>query len=207
MHTVWVIGVLAAAGGSGGTRLTSAGVIVALVSALGAITAAVIAGRSATRSKQAEIRAAHAVELEKRLAVAKTGVFEPFIEAISEFLAGTVGAPGGTSPVQDFEKPLWAFAHWVQIYGTDDTVRATAHLTQASYADAPPIVLFRLLAELLLQLRRELGDPMTALAAVDLVAIRTSDTYFDAESYASLSDPLDTLYARHNWTPPWAGKE
>lgn len=120
-------------------------VVVALVSALGAIAAAVVAGRSAARTKRAEIDAARLVELEKRLATTRAEAFEPFVVAVGRFFDGV----GQGLPPQELAEilgqPLRAFMNSVQIYGADDTLRAAMHLMQAMYHDAPPLVQSRLL--------------------------------------------------------------
>jgi hypothetical protein len=95
--------------------------------------------------------------------------------------------------------------NWVQVYGTDDTVLASMHLMQAMYHGCPPLVLSRLFGELILQLRRELGDADTALGLADILAIRMNDAYTDSEHLANLSDPLDEVLARYGWTAPWLG--
>jgi hypothetical protein len=178
-------------------------VAVAVLSALGAIAAAVIAGMAAARTKKAEIDAARLVELEKRLATTKEVAFEPFVVAVGRFFDG-VGQD--LSPEELFEilgQPLRDFMNSVQIYGSDDTVRAAMHLMQAMYHDAPPLVQSRLLGDLLLQLRRELGDPGTAIGSADMLGIRMNDAFTDPEHHANLSDSLDKVFARHSWTPPW----
>jgi hypothetical protein len=181
-------------------------VIVAGVSAAGALGAAVVAGVAASRTKAAELGATKAVELEKRLSSSRTEVFEPLVEAVGRLWDHI--ATGKPMDPPTFEQiagaPIRRFTHWVQIYGSDDAVRASLRFMQGTYGGAPPLVLVRLLGDLIVAARRELGYADTEIRAVEVLAMRITDAYTSPEYYADLTDPLETVCARHGWRPPWS---
>jgi hypothetical protein len=112
---------------------------------MGAVTAAVVAGRSATRAKRAELDATRIADLERRLAAARTEVFEPFVEAIGLFFDSINGQASASELSEILTKPLLRFINWAQIYGSDDTVRAAMHFMQGTFHDAPEFVGIRLI--------------------------------------------------------------
>src|ERR1700684_1403059 len=101
--------------------------VVAGVPALGAIGAAGVAARAARRSQSAEARAKRILELEKRLSESRAKIFEPMVEAIGR-LWDHIGRGDPIDPETMKTVALddiIQFAHWVQIYGSDDSVHAT----------------------------------------------------------------------------------
>lgn len=180
-------------------------ILVAAVSAIGAIIAATVAAIAAGRTKRAELQADRILELEKRLAESQAKVFEPMVEAVGR-LWDHMAAKKPIDPATMKKVALddiVRFTHWVQIYGSDESVKAALHFMQASYNNPPPTVLTRLLAEMILASRRELGYPDTNVTALDILAMRITDAYTDSKIGADMSDPLDVVFARHSWKPPW----
>lgn len=39
-----------------------------------------------------------------------------------------------------------------------------------------------------------------------MLGIRMNDAFTDPEHYANLSEPLDKVFARYRWSPPWLPK-
>ena len=181
-------------------------IAVAAVSAIGAVVAAVVAAVAASQTKRAELQAERILDLEKRLAESRAKIFEPMVEAVGR-LWDHISTNGQT----DYETvktvaldDIVRFTHWVQIYGSDESVEAALHFMQASYNKPPERVLTRLLAEMVLAARRELGYPETSTTAVDILAMRVTDAYTNPEYSADMRDPLDVVFARHSWVPPWS---
>lgn len=175
------------------------------IPALGAVVAAGYAGREARRSKAAELQASRILDLERRLSESRQKVFEPMVEALGRFV-DSIGQGQNADPDTLKEillDDLFRFAHWVQIYGSDEAVHATMHFMQALWAQAPANILIRLQGELILAARRELGHPSTEVKPVENFAMRINDAYTDMAWRADLSDPIDVVFARHKWTPPW----
>lgn len=172
-------------------------VVVAVVSAL-------ISGYFAQRSRAAELQGQRIVDLEKRLAAAKGEVFEPLIEAIGRLWDRI--AKGDDVPPQWFETAFSRFGHWVQVYGDDESVRAYHRYMQAIYANAPVTVTMRVLGELILVARRELGRPDTSIDAADIMGIRITDLYEDGVPVAWARLPLDEVFASEGWVPPWGDR-
>ncbi|HEY2354751.1 MAG TPA: hypothetical protein VGH79_07640 [Gaiellaceae bacterium] len=171
-----------------------------MVPTIGAIVAAVVAARSASRTKAAELRATRTLAPEHR----KAEVFEGLAEAIEEVWR-LVGDDKATTKA--FERgPMLAirrFMHWVQIYGSDEAVRTSSRYMQAIYHNVPPIISMRQLADLIIVARRELGLPATGLEPLDVLAFWVTDVYDDPKARADLTDPIEDVYRRHGWSPPW----
>jgi hypothetical protein len=159
-------------------------VIASWIPFIGAVIAAVVAGRYALRAKTAEFQANRVLELERRLAASKADVFEPMVEALGRVFELT--AQGKSADEDAFEEAAGPqfrrFVHWVQVYGADETVLTVHKMMQAFYSSPPSEVVLRLMGELLVAARRELGHPDTKIDALDLMGIRINEL---------------------SWEPPW----
>lgn len=180
-------------------------VLVALVSAVGAATAAVIAGRSASRTKAAELAAARILDLERRQSQSRAEVFEPLIEAL--FRVWEIAKDDAGDDADRFEREVGAdlrrFIHWVSIYGSDDAVRMAQRFMQASYHDPPPHILIRMIGDLIVTARRELGYADTGIGPLEVLGMRINDVYDDEVTFRVLTDPFEVVAARLGWVPPW----
>lgn len=174
-------------------------VIVSVVAASGAITAAVASSRAAARSSRI-------MELERRLSESRAQVFEPMVEALLRIWDLTASGRSGDEKAYEEAagQDLRRFVHWVQIYGSDDSVMVAHRFMQALYHDPPPNVVMRLIGELVLVARRELGYADTEITPIELLGMRITDVYTDANIRADLTLPLDEVFTRHSWTPPWS---
>jgi hypothetical protein len=169
------------------------------IAALGAIIAAGIAAHSAINTKRHETNAARLIELERRMVASRVSSYESFFDAVDKVWTA---ARQGTAVPEDVSSALLGFMHWVQLYGSDRSVTLAHRYMQATFSDAPFGILIRLLGELFLEARRELGHPKTDVTVIDLLGVRINDVYAQAQLDA-LSLPLREVYARHHWTPPW----
>lgn len=181
-------------------------IIVAIVSAVGAICAALIAARSARRAKDFELQANRILELEKRLAESRAKIFEPMVEAVERLWDHmAAGKPLDADTLKTVAlNDIISFTHWVQIYGSDESVRVALRFMQAVYNSPPPNVLVRLLAELIVATRRDLGYQTTEIGPLEVLGMRITDAYTNEEYRKDLSDPLEAVFARYGWTPPWS---
>ncbi len=107
----------------------------------------------------------------------------------------------------EISERLQRYLHWVQVYGSDEAVRASVRFMQTIYTEPPAEIVVRMSGELVTTVRRELGDSDTTITALEVMATRVSDAYTNDEYYAALTDPLETVFARYEWTPPWAARE
>lgn len=179
--------------------------VAAGVPALGAVGAAGVAAGAAKRSQAAEAEAKRIRDLEKRLSESRAKIFEPMVDAIGRLWDHI--ARGDPLDPETMKRvvldDITRFAHWVQIYGSDNSVRTTTQFMQATFNNAPPNILVRLMGELIIAARRELGYPETTIGPLDSFAMRINDAYTDPTYRADLTEPLEDVFARHDWTPPW----
>lgn len=176
-------------------------VAVAVIAAVSAIVAAAIAARAAIRTNKSTIANQRVIELEKRLATSRIDVFKPMLEAMAELLEPS---PDPKIQAQRQAKALLAlksFATWVQVYGSDDSVRVFHRFMHAAYQTAPPDVFIRLYGQFVLAARRDLGDADTGVDVVDLLGIRLKDIYTGYADRLLLSD--EDFYRDIGWIPPW----
>ena len=61
----------------------------------------------------------------------------------------------------------------------------------------------RIAAEFVLAARKDMGDDVTALTAIDVLGMTIKDTYDNREFFEALALPLPQVYKRYSWTPPW----
>lgn len=176
---------------------------IAIISALGALAAASISSRAAARSRNAEAQANRLLEQEKRLIASRTDVFENLVELLMllwDPAQQRSPSPRHSQKVHDLTQ---RYLHWVQIYGSDDALRASGRMMQATYHGAPGLIFMRLSGDLLTIVRREVGDPTTSATSVDLLATRMNDVYTNREFHAALTDPFEDVCDRYEWVPPW----
>ena len=70
---------------------------------------------------------------------------------------------------------------------------------QALPAQPPGDIQFRLYADFLLEVRKEMGDPSTDVDRMQILGPRLADL----ADRRSMTDSLDTVFRRAGWTPPW----
>jgi len=188
------------AGASGGPS-TWVAIVVAVIAMLGTIVANTVAAISARASKRSELQAQRISELESRISERKYGIYKPILEMLGDVLNSGPSKIGfGTEEIQ---KRLHEFFVWVSIYGSDEAVMAHHRFSQAAYNKVPPEIATRLYAELILAARRDIGRSDTKIGPADIVGIKVSDLYTNAEYYRTMTQPFDELCQKYNWTPPW----
>jgi hypothetical protein len=177
----------------------------AVAGAIGAIAAAFVAAVFAKRARESETSAQRFADLEKRLATSKAEIYEPLIEMLRNLFDSTV-TKKEQMPETELLETISRFTAWVQIYGSDEVVREMRKFMQVAFHEPPAFVSLRYYAQLVLAIRRDLGDPRTEVNLTDLLAMRITDIYEGEEQLArALSLPEGEFLELHNWTPPWHG--
>jgi len=167
---------------------------------MSAILAAMVAAFFAWRSRLAQTATERAIEREKRLATLKEDAYRPIIE-----LFRTILDASKTKKEPDLKKmqsSLSEFATWAQVYGSDDVVRSFHRYMNATSSEPPATVVMYYYGQLLLAIRRDIGDPDTNLGVGELVGIRMNDFYeTDLPRLMGLNE--HEFLASVDWTPPW----
>ena len=163
--------------------------------------AAAIAAFAAVRTNNATIASQRVIELEKRLATSRLDVFKPMLDGMAQMLEPSASPQVQAERQAAMLPALKSFATWVQIYGSDESVRVFHHFMHAAYHTAPPEVFIRLYGQFVLAARRDLGDSSTDVDLVDLLGIRLKDIYVGYADRLRLSD-VD-FYREVGWAPPW----
>lgn len=178
--------------------------VIALVAAAGAVVAAIVAGRYASKAQSAQAQEARIRDLEGRLSKSREDVYTPMLELFRDVLdSGKTGRNPMNDPkgLDTFSK----FSTWVQIYGSEEAIKAIHKFMQSAYAGAPSMILMRYYAELTLAVRRDMGDKGTTIDLVTLLGIRINDIY-KADWVEAMDSEESALHASLNWEPPWGDR-
>ena len=139
-----------------------------------AVTSALLAGWFAMRAR--EVGASGAALTRNRAPrreFEESEAFEPLVAAIAEFWERAGKDEASPEWIEEHLMPRFQeYMRWVAIYGSDDAVWTVHRYMQAIHADAPSGITMRLLAELTLSLRRELGQPETKVTALDVYGLQ-----------------------------------
>lgn len=175
----------------------------AIGSALGAVIAGLVAARSASRLKKAELEAIRHAELQRRLGSSRSEIYGDFIEMFRKLFQTAKNVPPGPAP--EIVETISKFSTWVQMYGSDAAVIATHKFQQAAFSGAPSEISLRLFADLMLAARRDLGDEATKLKGSDLMGLLLKDLYTGYEEVFVL--PEEELFEKFGWEPPWRERD
>lgn len=178
-------------------------VVVAVISAIGAVAAALVAGRFAQRSAGMQAQAIRVAELEKRLASQKAEVYKPMIELLQSMWDSV--KTNRKNDETKMLKTLSTFTSWAQVYASDEVVIAFHKMMQAAYSEPPADVMMRFIAQLSLALRRDLGAADTGVDLVDLLGMRISDIY-GGDMQAKFELDEEAFLANVAWNPPWGNR-
>lgn len=172
------------------------------IPAVVSIIAAIIAGRSARRAGASDREAQRLRDLEARLSVKKYETYEPFLKALGDMLT-----PGRNKVTNKAMLDSMAdFMNLVVAYGSDDVIRAYARFRAASSSEPPATVTVRLIADLVVAMRRDLGGA-TTLTGLEVLGMRINDLYSSQENVHALSAPFEEVCQRAGWVPPWRDVE
>lgn len=182
------------AAGSGGQHWLS------ILSASGAILAALVAGVFAWRTQRSAAATERVRRLEEEASERRRETYEPLIEHFAKI----IDPKTRKKAEQDTHRIISEQSTWLSIYGSDDAVVAFQRFMQAAYADAPGKIVVRLYAEFVLAARRDMGRPASTLNAIEFLGIRMNDAYTNPEHRSALTGSFDDLCRSEKWTPPWA---
>jgi len=169
-------------------------VVVAVIAAVSSIVAAVVAGVFALLARRLDVRLQQSEKAQDQISERKRSIYEPVVELLDHMF--TTDELPTSEEVQHKRR----FDTWVNLYGSDGTVRAYSRLMQALPHDPPGDVQFRLYADFLLEVRKEIGNPGGSLDRMQILGPRLTNL----SDRTSLTDPdLDAVFRRLGWSPPW----
>lgn len=196
--------ILAAASSGSGDPSVWIAIVVAIIAMLGTIIAATVAAVSAKSNKRSELQAQRIGELENRISERKYEIYKPMVELLGDIVNANQKKilPDG----DEVAKRLHEFSVWIGIYGSDEAVIAFRNFMQAAFNDVPPLIATRLYAELVLAARRDIGRSDTRTSAVDIIGMKISDLYTNADYHRIMTLPFNEVCERYGWTSPWSGQ-
>ena len=125
----------------------------AVIAALASVTAAVIAGLFARASRRYEARVQRSDQAHDRISEQQLSMYAPVVDMLERmFTTSAVPTPDELKHKQHFDT-------WVNVYGSDGAVGANSRLMQALPLAPPAALQFRLYADFLLEVRKDIGDP------------------------------------------------
>jgi len=169
-------------------------IVVAVIAAVASIAAAVVAGIFALAARRLEVRLQGADQARERISEQKREMCEPVVDLLERMFTTD------ELPTAEELRHKRRFDVWVNVYGSDGLVRAYSRLMQALPAGPPADIQFRLYADFLIEVRRDIGDPGSAVDRAEVLGARSENL----SDRRSLTDPsLDTVCKRLGWVPPW----
>lgn len=170
-------------------------IIVATIAALASVSAAVVAGIFARSARQLEMRIQRSEKASERNIERKQEMYAPVIELIQHMFITD------DQPTEEQLKKKNHFDLWSKVYCPDDVLTAYSRFSMIGEGEYPPgEVQVRLYADLLLAIRKDLGDPYSNLTRLNLMG---SSTGLYADKYFLTEPDLDRVCKRYGYTPPW----
>jgi len=153
----------------------------------------------ASRARAADNQSARLRELDARTAERKYATYEPMLKVLGDAL--TKGR--SDSAAEGMAKVVPEFMTLVCMLGSDDVVQAFFRFQKASGADAPSEITFRLVADFLVAVRRDIAVPDTRITGTELMGMRITDFYDRQDWPGVFNDDFDDVCKRLGWAPPW----
>lgn len=178
---------------------------IAAVPIIAGICSAVIASRSARSVKRTEAEAQRVRDLENRISERKLETYQPVIEVLGDLFDPAKMTSFADNSV-DFQVTIKKFMTWVAIYGSDDAVEAYRNIMQASFYDAPPFILARLVAEFIVAARKDIGRSDTNIGPIHVMGMRIRDIYTEREYFEAMTLPFPQVCKKYGWVIPWDTK-
>ena len=199
----------------------SSELIIAIISAIAAVVAAVVTaviGANSTRKTGTiDAQSQQLRDLENRNATRKYEIYKPILDLYSMLLS-----PHGSEAKRwkenhkdvDIEKTLDDFAKWVIIYGSDDVVLKFHNFSEtlnSLHGREKDIwvflpLLYRLYAEFIIAVRRDMGYPDTKIGVNHILATGGFN-FYGSHLWPTSCLPLKELYEKYrkeyNWRPRW----
>jgi hypothetical protein len=192
----------AANGSSNNTELIA--FIVAGIALLGTIFSSYTSARVAKSINKSGLQAQRISELENRISDRKYEVYSPMIELLAKVVLQTENLTSAEVGGQ-----MIKFSTWLAIYGSPEAVIAFRNFRQASFSQASPngapgLIYYRLYAEFVLAVRRDIGRSDAQIKLTDILGMVATDLYTDQNFYEAVSLPFDEVCSRHGWTAIWS---
>jgi hypothetical protein len=169
-------------------------IVVAVIAAAASVAAAVVAGVFALATRRYEVRLQRSDQAHARISEQKRSMYAPMVEMLERMFTTS------DLPTQDELRHKQHFDTWVNVYGSDGAVGAYSRLMQALPLAPPAEIQFRLYADFLLEVRKDIGDPHSKVDRMQILGPRLAGL----SDRASLTDPdLDAVCERLGWAPPW----
>lgn len=177
------------------------GIVVPAVVSVGS---AIWAYLSAKRARSAEQAAARLLAAEERTAEKKFKIYEPFITGLGEMLVPETMKAANERML----KLMPQFQTDITTWGSDEAVAAFVRFRRASNFDPPPNVIMRLVADLLVAIRRDIAVPNSRVTPMEVIGYRITDLKPGGPLARALEMPFAELCKQEHWTPPFPlGKE
>jgi hypothetical protein len=169
-------------------------IVVAVIAAVASVIAAVIAGMFALASRRFEARLQRTDQARDRISEQKRTMCEPIVDMLDRMFTSN------DLPTDEELRHKRRFDTWVNVYGSDGIVQAYSRLMQGLPLGPPADIQFRLYADFLIEVRKDIGDPGTTVDRMQILGPRSANL----SDRRSLTDPdLDAVCKRLNWAPPW----
>lgn len=157
------------------------------------------AARSARKASAAEHEAQRLRALEDRVAEKKYALYQPFLQVFSDVLTPD-RSDSATKKLPDAVADFQAF---VTVWASDEVVEAFFRFRLASSTEPPVGITMRLMAELLLAIRRDVAWPRSAMTGIQAIGMRINDLPEHPELADDLAMPLPELFAKYDWQAPF----
>lgn len=165
-------------------------IVIAVIAAVASVAAAVVAGLFAMATRRLEARL-HRMD---QVSEPKRDMYVPLVDMLERMFTSD------ETPTAEELAHKRRFDTWINVYGSDGAVRAYSRFMQALPAQPPGDIQFRLYADFLIEVRKEMGDPSGGVDRVQILGPRLANL----KDRRNLTDPdLDKVCARAGWTPPW----
>lgn len=167
--------------------------------ALIAVFSAWWAARSARRAQRAEHDAQRARSLEERTAQKKYDLYEPFLTTLSDLLTPARKAAAEARMMDTMAD----FQAYVSVWGSDEVMEAFTRYRMASSAEPTSAIIMRLMADLLVAIRKDIAWPDTEVTGAQIIGSRMTDIGDHPEIKRAFEIPLDVLIAEERWAAPF----
>jgi hypothetical protein len=179
-------------------------IMVAAIPAVAAIFAAIAAARSSKNAQKGDADAHRIRDLENRLSDQKFQTYKPMVELIGNMFSQDEASQAALRDAAANVPKFKDFTTWITIYGSDEAVTAWHNFMAGAKANPPLMIKIRLLTDVLLAARKDMGYPDSKVTRQELIATRLTDFYDQEDKYSAvLTLPFAEACKLANWTPPW----
>ncbi|MCM3521286.1 hypothetical protein [Curtobacterium sp. P97] len=164
-----------------------------------AVISSILASRAAGRAQHAEAEAARLRALEERTAQKKFELYQPFLTTLNDLLTPNRSA----AALAGMEDVITNFQGFVTVWGSDEVIETFYRWRTSANLNPPNLVTMRLMADLLVAVRRDIAWPDTKVPTLYMIGHRIKDIHEHPEMVKAMTLPLDQFLASQDWTPPF----